>query len=215
MIAPLSEAVRLAAVYETAEDATRTSGRAWYALAAREAEAMAEDFTTSADAAAGVVAALSPRMAWHANLDAAARVLRAAATGAEAPPRVGLGDATRKAWRIARGETPLDVLGGDKVRAFYRAIAGDAEAVTIDVHAARAARGTSDGRPPSTSREYDRLAAAYTVAAEAVGEAPRDFQAIIWQAERGIREDARYYTLARRQTSLDDLIHDEAETAGK
>lgn len=43
----------------------------------------------------------------------------------------------RKAWRILKGEQPLAVLGGDKVRAFYSLMINpdNSEDVCIDRHA--------------------------------------------------------------------------------
>lgn len=201
MIPNPDDALALAQLYDSTDDATRDRGRAWYAIAQREAELLALDYSVELSTAAGAIAALSPRMEWSKNLDAAATILRAATNGARSAPRVGLGLSTRRAWSIAKGADPLSILGGRKVRAFYRAIVGDRDALTLDVWAARAARGSS-AQQPTTDRDHAALDASYRVAAASAGEYPRDFQAILWIAARGIVENPAYYSTARAQLSL-------------
>lgn len=86
-------------------------------------------------------------------------------------------DSLRKAVAIRDGARPLDVLGGPKVRAFYRALT----------------TGGAEG-PPVIDRwmfrvlEIDTIPecqAAVLEAAHAVGERPHDMQAILWVAVRG------------------------------
>lgn len=201
MIPNPDDAIALDELYNATDDATRARGRAWYPIAQREAELLALDHSVELSVAAGVVAALSPRMAWSKNLDAAASILRAATNGARSAPRVGLGLSTRRAWSIAKGADPLSILGGRKVRAFYRAIIGDRDALTLDVWAARAARG-ADAKQPTTDRDHSALDASYRIAAAAAGESPREYQAILWLAARGIVENPAYYSTARSQLSL-------------
>lgn len=195
------DAIALDQLYRSTDEATRDRGRSWYSIAQREAELIALDHSVELTTAAGVVAALSPRMEWSKNLDAAATILRAAANGARVAPRVGLGLSTRRAWSIALGAEPLSILGGRKVRAFYRAIVGDRESITIDIWSARAARG-ADAKQPTTDRDHNALDASYRVAAHAAGEHPREYQAILWIAARGVVESPAYYSTARAQLSL-------------
>jgi len=62
---------------------------------------------------AGVLAALSPQTPWHRNKELAERYMK----GDYLPHMQGW-----KAIAIVEGEAPDDVLGGHKVRSFYRAV---------------------------------------------------------------------------------------------
>ncbi len=126
--------------------------------------------------AAGVIAAISPRMRWSANV-----VLADAICGGETVQGV-FGANLAKAARILAGERPLDVLGGDKVRAFYRAIQGDPNAVVLDVWMMRAAGWT---KATLSTKEYESLATALLAAASREGIDPADFQAVVWTHVRG------------------------------
>lgn len=175
---------RIRRAYADASAADRADGMAWYATANAAADAIGARYGLPRHAAAGIIAALSPRQQWAANVRAAERVAAAAANGDAAPPKVGLGSNVAKAWRIANGEDPDSVLGGPKVRAFYANITGDLRAVTVDVWAARAAYGRADAPVPA-GRRYARLADAYRAVADSLGVAPRDLQAAVWVHVRG------------------------------
>lgn len=175
----MAAADRLEALYRQAGPEIIRTGRGWYDHAQRAADELSRDLPRGCGriAAAGIIAALSPRLRWGHNL-AAARAI------AEGRPRsYAFGDAWRKAQRIRDGERPTDVLRGPKVRAFWRAVAGDPNAVTIDVWAARAA-GLPDKPSPGAISEAQ---GAYREAAERCGESPRDFQAIVWLIVRGAK----------------------------
>lgn len=165
---------------------TRAAGIGWYREARREARAIARELPAGLGeaAAAGIIAALSPRAQWSVNLRGARAIAAARRRGDIEAPAVGLPDARAKAWRIAHGEAPLDVLGGAKVRAFYAAIrsGGDADAV-IDIWAARAAGLDRNPRPS----EYDALAAAYAAVADEVELSPAELQATVWMQVRGVK----------------------------
>jgi hypothetical protein len=154
---------------------------AWYGRGRAHARRIARSTGVTEARAAGVVAALSPRTQWSVNLRWAEGLLRAAQAGDRHPPLVGFGSSRIKAWRIAQGERPLDVLSGPKVRAFYRNLTGDLEHVTVDVWAMRAAgfQGSLKGR------EYDAVASAYREAARILRLRPAELQAIVWVAIRG------------------------------
>lgn len=177
----------ITAAYASATLADRAAGLAWYDRADRAADRIAAAHGIDRVAAAAIIAALSPRSRWSTNLQAADRIAAANAAGRSRAPRVGLGDARRKAWRIARGADPADVLGGPKVRAFFANITGDRRAVTVDVWATRAAYGRTDC-PLPTGRRYDRLADAYRAVADRLGVAPRELQAAVWIHVRGAAE---------------------------
>jgi hypothetical protein len=188
--------------YDAADDATRAAGAAWYDGARLEAERIAALAPAGVGPvrAAGVIAALSPRTRWAENLQAAEESAGAAArvAGAEralwgplaiegavfgATGWYGLDDPRRKAAAILEGRAPLDVLGGPKVRAFFRNICGDRRAVTIDVWAARAAAGRWHNS--ISPYLYRRLERAYVDAADRRGVDPRALQAAVWIDIRG------------------------------
>lgn len=139
----------------------------------------------SARQCAGVIAALSPRCQWGSNVAGARATVRAAVAGEQAPVVAGTLGNRRKAWAIARGADPEAVLGGPKVLAFWANICGDAEAVTVDVWAARACEGRHHPQAP-VRRRYALCAEAYRRAARRCGLSPRDAQAAVWTAYRRV-----------------------------
>lgn len=191
----------------------RVNGREWYARARRLSERLAADATTSVGIlldedevrrAAGVVAALSPRLAWRKNVEYAelAYSLRHLELRefCSRIPTLNLNAA--KAWRILNGEDPDDVLGGPKVRAFYFTITNpdDPRAVVVDRHAIDVAFGevlTDATRPVMKGAAYDYIAALYVNASKIVtretGETwtPAQTQAAVWTYWR--RERAAAY----------------------
>lgn len=174
---------RLVAAYHGASAADHAAGARWYADAEAAARALAAgtDGAITTDTAAGIIAALSPRMPWARNLRLAAEAVDQHMSGR--PITLGaMGTSIANVERVLRGES----LRAPKIRAFAANIAGDTAAVTVDVWAARAATG--DPMPDGsniTPAQYRRIAAAYTEAAERVGITPRDLQATVWVAIRG------------------------------
>jgi len=156
---------------------------AWYGRGRSHVRRIARETGATERAVAGVVAALSPRQHWSVNLRIAEEVVRAARQG-QPCPAVSTGANRAKAWRIANGERPLDVLGGPKVRAFYRNLTGNLDLVTVDVWAARAAGLTYRDGQGIDERTYARVAVAYANVAEAVGIRPAELQAIVWAQVR-------------------------------
>lgn len=172
---------RILAAYDAASPADAAAGMAWYERAESTMEAMQARYGVDRATAAGVTAALSPRVRWATNLVAAERVIRAAQLGMRAPS-VGTRANVRKAWAIANGADPDAVLGGPKVTAFYANLSGDHDRVTVDVWAARAAGADPERLTDKRRRE---LRDAYTRAAAARGVTPRQLQAAVWVAVRG------------------------------
>lgn len=162
--------------YASATPAQRTDGFCWYPMARATAEGIAAEYGISVECAAGVIAALSPRNRWHKNVEYAYALVSAVTSGT-ALPFCGLTDNRAKAVRIARGESPELVLGGDKVRAFYANIMGDTQAVTVDVWAARACGHKSDAVNRS---QYRTASVAYRAVASELGITPRELQSIVW-----------------------------------
>jgi len=165
-------------VYRRATLDDINEGMDWYS----DAHEFARTLDSNIQRSAGIIAALSPMSGW-ANNKAKARqfyVQDGDGTG------IGLFRNVRKAVRIYRGEAPLDVLGGEKVRAFYQTIVdpeGDHNPV-IDRHAFDIAMGrvTSDKERSTLSRkgEYARFADAYRVAAKSLDIGTAQLQAITW-----------------------------------
>lgn len=165
------------ALYDATSDDTRIAGELWYQVAREECETLAAEFNLSIVQACGIVAALSPNLRWDRNIRAA----RAIMTGhnSEAYPANEY-----KARRIMSGESPLDVLGGLKVRAFYSNIlnGGMDTVVTIDGHAFNAAYGLAQPVKHAnvTPRQNVTLQRAYRVAARMRGITGPAMQATVW-----------------------------------
>ena len=182
---------RLLALWANVSPADALAGRAWYDRAQSAACELWPDDPTRA---AAIIAALSPRQRWAVNVAQAARVIECAQTGAPCPA-VGMTGNREKAWKIANGGNPADILGGPKVCAFFANITGDHSQVTIDSWAQRAAYGdwqewltradTLRKVTAPTGNEYTDIADAYRSAADIIGISARDFQAAIWIHVRG------------------------------
>lgn len=135
---------------------------------------------------AAIVAVLSPRMKWEKNLEAARAVIAAAASGApmEAPQGVGaFSSNVRKAERVALGADPDGVLSGPKVRAFWRALDGDPEAVVVDVWMARALTAGERDEPKSDG-DYREMSRAVAAVAPEWEVSPAECQAVAWTVVR-------------------------------
>lgn len=169
---------RATAEYRSATPEQVTRGRAWY----REANAIAlshvSEYGVTIEQASGIISALSPRMPWGFNVMLAERMLASGGT----LDHGCLGRSLDQARRIYRGEHPLEVMRGQKTRAFYDAILtagqGSGPAV-IDVHAWSMLTGKRGG-PPPTIKQYRTAAEIMRRGADIVGENVHDFQAITW-----------------------------------
>lgn len=166
------------AVYNQATTSEHSGGMAWYETAHDEAAKLHSDITVGS----GVVAALSPGLRWESNIEAARRVI--------ADERLdGLGIRwyanVFKAARIARGEHPSKVLGGNKVRAFWRCIESPLNPlfVCIDGHAHAITTGEyvpTHSTPKLSDKVYRSLSARYSDAADHAGILPLQMQAVTW-----------------------------------
>lgn len=223
----------ITATFRLATDGDRAIGHGWYARARDLAESLANEhlirsqgdhgdeieFENEIARAAGVIAALSPRLAWRKNVEYAELAYMVYRQAMDHPlmPRTGevpeaffagsiptLNANARKAFRILSGQDPEDVLGGPKVRAFYFTIVNpsDPRAVVVDRHAIDItfgqvlndqARGLALGRKGA----YDTVAELYRRAARIIsaelGEmwTPAQVQATTWTYWR--RERAAAY----------------------
>lgn len=145
----------------------------WYRDAEEVAEEVARNLDTTLEVGASVVSAFSPRERWASNISKAI----AFSLGHEVK---GLPNN----YKMAQASLDLgfDALKGPKTNAFARAIAGDKEAVVIDIWMCRAAGLPTDS--PSQS-QYVELSRAVRKVAQEFGLTPRTTQALIWVIVRG------------------------------
>lgn len=172
------------AAYELASDSDVLTGRLWYRSAREIAEQIGNgDY----EKGAGILAALSPQKPWKESV----RLAKRGATNGVFTGHYGAN--CEKAGRIWSGDAPLDVLGGRKVRAFYRNIVGELNAdVCVDRHALAIALGRDATeqelhRVCNSNKFYDELAAAYKAVAHRVGLEPSELQAITWVCWRRLK----------------------------
>lgn len=155
------------------------AGMDWYADA--HSLALTLNSRNVAEASA-VIAALSPQLSWDRNVVLAKRAYDGTLDGGCLPASIV------KAHRILAGETPLDVLGGLKVRSFYANIVDptDSITVTVDRHAVdvAVARRLGKASPGLTPKRYAAWSAAYREAALDKGMLPQQMQAITWTSWR-------------------------------
>ena len=145
----------------------------WYHDAQEVAEDVAEILGASLEVGASIVSAFSPRERWSSN------VAKAYAF-ANGKPVSGLSNNLRMAE--AAKVDGFDALKGLKTNAFARAIAGDTDAVVIDVWMMRAANMPTDS---PTKGMYRELSEAVRIVASEFGLTPRTAQALIWIIVRG------------------------------
>jgi hypothetical protein len=157
----------------TATLAQTEAASVWYFEAQEVAEDVAENMGASLEIGASIVAAFSPRERWSTN------VAKALAFSMNKPVS-GLSNNLRMAQNAM--SYGFDALKGQKTNAFARAIAGDTDAVVIDVWMMRAAGMETDSPNKTQYREISE--AVRNVAAE-FGITPRTAQALIWIIVRG------------------------------
>ena len=149
----------------------------WYHEAQEVAEDVAEIMGVSLEVGASVVSSFSPRERWASN------VAKAFAF-AHGKPVKGLPNNLNMANNsLTMG---FDALNGQKTNAFARAIAGDTDAVVIDVWMIRAAG--MDASKGVNKTQYNTLADSVRKIAKEFGLTPRTAQALIWIVKRGSAE---------------------------
>jgi hypothetical protein len=184
---------RVLRVWDAASAEDLSNGLEWYSRARDVADSLAAGAPITTEVAAGVIAALSPRCGWSANVRGAGLMVDAFAHGRGMPVTAGTLTNRRKAWEILqRGGDPLEVLGGPKVRAFYANIMGDTHAVTVDVWAARVAEGPTFRDAAPAGKRYKLIATAYRRAGELLGVSARDVQAAVWTHYRRVNARALF-----------------------
>jgi hypothetical protein len=172
---------RYLAIAKTATVAQVELAVQWYA----DAELVAHDvarilnargINATLEMGASVVSSFSPRQRWNRNV---VQALEFAHTG----KANGLGNNLRMAENsLVLG---FNALKGLKTNAFARAIAGDENAVTIDVWMCYAG-GLETNSPNKT--QYREMSQAVVDVAHEIGLTPRATQALIWIIFRGSAE---------------------------
>lgn len=183
------------AVFFSATDHERSHGSDWYLTAHKSAQSMADRYGVSLSTVAGVIAALSPNNRWERNLIDADRLIRLHTFGSPddtAQLKVSTyGANKRKALSILDGTSPMDALGGLKVRAFYGCIMGDPDAVCVDGHAYAIWQGQyipTTRTPKISAKLYAAITADYKQATATINAImganylPSQIQAITWTA---------------------------------
>jgi hypothetical protein len=206
---PISHGYILATFFN-ATPAELADGATWYRRASDAAAIIASRYDLSADTVAGAIAALSPNNRWERNVSDTDQLCRAFTLGgytAADRVKVGTYGANKlKALRILTGESPLDVLGGLKVRAFYGCIIGDDSAVCIDGHAYAIWAGEripTSQTPKIGAKLYNSISADYICAADTInGITGADYsaaqiQAIVWLTYRRLVADLGLYRSAK------------------
>ena len=150
-------------------------GMSWYHEAHKLALELSPDDVWRG---AGVIAAFSPMQSWNLNVRNARNAF---ATGVASGHTKAM---CKLAQRILDGEHTLDVLKGDKTRAFASAIADpDGSTIaTIDRHAHDIAMGRvyTDAERKITRRVFREMSDAYRAAADMLGVGVAQVQAVTW-----------------------------------
>lgn len=176
---------RIEREYAALDDVTQHLGALWYDRSKRDVARLARLAPRGIghSRAAAILAVLSPQTQWVQNWEFATRICQAARAGSRMPAIGGFPANRRKAWRIAGGENPREVVRGPKVTAFWRALAGDPDAVVLDIWMFR-----TFGLPDTpTERVYLATAERFLAAARNLGVTARELQASIWLGTRGFR----------------------------
>ena len=145
----------------------------WYVDAEKIALEVARNLNTTLEVGASVVSAFSPRERWSSNVEKAI----AFSLGQKV---TGLSNNLKMAE--ASLHLGFDALRGPKTNAFARAIAGDENAVVVDVWMMRAALLQVDN-PNKT--QYAEISQAIKRVALIHQMTPRTTQALIWILVRG------------------------------
>lgn len=166
--------------YLSATEDEHAQGMAWY----DEAHNIAAELSPGdVWRGAGVIAAYSPLTPWWRNLELAIDSLNSGIANPKS-----LGNSVKAAQRILDGEPVLDVLKGDKTRAFAAAIADPVNSTiaTIDRHAFDIAHNRIhvDSERRIGKRVFRAMSDAYVETAELAGISVAQIQAITWVAWR-------------------------------
>lgn len=180
-------------IWNLATPEDKVQGGSWYPTANRQIFDLSVKHNIPLDAALGAVAALSPGLRWDLNLSRAEFLFKAFDTEYPETETYGLSPYgkrnVQKAWRILRGEEPLAVLSGPKVRAFYSCLRDPfAPDVVVDGHMKFACLGTRRGIGAAavSVSEYPHWVAVIRKLARRLALRASQLQAILWLAWRKI-----------------------------
>ncbi len=161
------------------------AGARWYEEANEFCVKLAIHENLPDEAVVGCLAALSPQCAWNVNLLATISMVRTRQVSQSASVyKVNV----CKAFSIVHeGVRPSEVLGGEKVKAFYANISNPrySKAVTVDTHAARAAFGKDKLESKEVSFTFGKkgnaiIQQAYKNVAKRYKVLPMKLQATVW-----------------------------------
>ena len=163
-----------------ADAETIATGKRWYSEGQDMVIANAIVSGRSVRHAAAEMSHLSPRAKWDKNVASAALF---AATGERM--RGVMSGPFGRAVKASNASDPMGTFGpkAHKTRAFAANLAGDMNAVTVDVWIARAVGVTE--RELKLVGVYDRIAKAFRKVAAKHGLEPAQLQAIVWIVVRG------------------------------
>ena len=187
------------AVFFSASEAEIQEGKVWYSTAYDTAKSIASryDLPGGIDTVAAVIAALSPNNRWDRNVRDAESLIKVYCAGGEcdAIKVSSYSQNKAKAIRILNGESPLDVLGGNKVRAFYHCLAARFHSVCVDGHAYSIWSGervTTTKTPKITDKLYATISDDYRRATSVINTvtdscySAAQIQAITWVTWRNL-----------------------------
>jgi hypothetical protein len=171
---------RIESTFKRATKSDVESGASWYLEAQDLARNLGATSGHGLQHAAAVISHLSPRTTWTRNVAGAITLL----TYGERHDGILSANYDRARASLDYSD-PIDSFGGPKTRRFYLNIAGDTEAVTVDVWALRVV-GLDDS---TIGRKgvYDAIEAAYQIAARNHGVTPSTMQATTWIVARSGR----------------------------
>jgi len=176
----------IVSAYHEASTASHSEGQQWYVDAhgiAKQVSAMLN--TQDVRVGAGILSALSPQMEWGDNVTEAIKLVT---TGHSTKQTQANND---KAILIAQDQNPEEILGGEKVTAFYHAILNPTgqDKPVIDRHAitvyyGKAVTKQQLSRVFSSKKVMQRIQSAYIRAGRELGQHYNVVQATTWVQHR-------------------------------
>lgn len=188
-LASLTEYQRnILSVYLKANPLDTQQGLNWYENAHEIGRELSLKYKYKIYQVLGVLAALSPLASWELNVRRCEAALVQHSHGLTAQESTGCGMKanTGKAWRILNGEEPTEVLGGNKVRAFYHCMMhfNNNDVVCVDRHAVSIAFGKPLGdkfaKYVNTDAKYEMISRDYRTVARLLNINACQLQAVTW-----------------------------------